>query len=32
VTGPADRAWSHFVDFRAEAGEREIPVMVLEPR
>ena len=27
----ADLAWSHFADFRAECGDREIPVMVLEP-
>ncbi|MFI6366250.1 nitroreductase family deazaflavin-dependent oxidoreductase [Nocardia sp. NPDC050630] len=27
----ADRAWSHFAAFRAEAGDREIPVIVLEP-
>jgi hypothetical protein len=28
----ADRAWPHFAEFRAQAGDREIPVMVLEAR
>ncbi|MFJ1458092.1 nitroreductase family deazaflavin-dependent oxidoreductase [Nocardia sp. N2S4-5] len=27
----ADAAWPHFAQFRAEAGTREIPVLVLEP-
>nr|WP_245716787.1 nitroreductase family deazaflavin-dependent oxidoreductase [Nocardia mikamii] len=27
----ADAAWPHFAQFRAEAGTREIPVIVLDP-
>jgi hypothetical protein len=28
----AERGWPRFAEFRAKAGERKIPVMVLEPR
>jgi deazaflavin-dependent oxidoreductase (nitroreductase family) len=27
----AERDWPHYADFRVQAGDREIPVMVLEP-
>jgi deazaflavin-dependent oxidoreductase (nitroreductase family) len=27
----AERDWPHFPEYRAKAGDREIPVMVLEP-
>ena len=27
----AEREWPHFVEFRIDAGDREIPVMPLEP-
>jgi F420H(2)-dependent quinone reductase len=27
----AERDWPHFPDYRAKAGEREIPIMLLEP-
>jgi F420H(2)-dependent quinone reductase len=28
----AERSWPRYAEFRAKAGEREIPVLVLEPR
>jgi len=27
----AEREWPHFAEFRIDAGDREIPVMALEP-
>ncbi|MEV5651313.1 hypothetical protein AB0L57_23940 [Nocardia sp. NPDC052254] len=27
----ADAAWPHFAQFRADAGDREIPVSALDP-
>jgi hypothetical protein len=28
----AERDWPHFPEYRASAGDREIPVLLLEPR
>ena len=30
--GIAERDWPHFPEYRASAGDREIPVLLLEPR